>query len=327
MMNEIDNLEVIKKEEIDPKNYFKSLMGIAYEKGLFSEKDMENTQIQWLELLKNRVEKYNGFESSSILKDHAEVIMESNLYTIEICLKKWKPDEAIKKLKEWNLQKIYDLGRKTIDRKLDISRVIHMKAMSNKIETENETYNVTLVEGINGFFSIYNPDFEAHRIKITADYPLYYNIIGKVEGIDFIEEYVSAIYYENEFCQNFSSKDIQLLLYGYSESYKDLIINIFTIVLTAAIGCNLAGENMLHLTVTSGGLQRIYDKLQNKSKEEVYQIVEKEYEKIATILIKKDKELQLYIKKNFSQIQWEIYNALENKSLDKIFIVQRFIDV
>lgn len=36
-------------------------------------------------------------------------------------------------------------------------------------------------------------------MKITADYPLYNNLIGKLEGIEFIEKYLESLYYENEF--------------------------------------------------------------------------------------------------------------------------------
>ena len=38
-------------------------------------------------------------------------------------------------------------------------------------------------------------------MKITADYPLYNNLIGKLEGIEFIEKYLESLYYENEFCK------------------------------------------------------------------------------------------------------------------------------
>lgn len=73
---------------------------------------------------------------------------------------------------------------------------------------------------------IYDPDFKAHDIKITADYPLYNNLIGKLDGVEFVKEYVYSIYLEDEFCGIFLEEKIERLLYAYSEDYKDLIINI-----------------------------------------------------------------------------------------------------
>ena len=68
-------------------------------------------------------------------------------------------------------------------------------------------------------------------MKITADYPLYNNLIGKLDGVEFIKEYLNSLYLENLFCKKFSEDKIKYLLYGYSHDYKELIINIFEIVL------------------------------------------------------------------------------------------------
>ena len=100
-MNEIEIVSKIKREKLDERNYFKTLIEAAYEEQMLTEDDIANLQIQVLQLLDERVYKYNGVENSSIRKEVVEEISNSNNYTISIYLKTFRnPDDAIKILKE-----------------------------------------------------------------------------------------------------------------------------------------------------------------------------------------------------------------------------------
>jgi len=325
MKNEIEKNSTVKRKDLDERFYFSSLINQAFDNELIDIETIANIQLQCFKLLKIRAERYNGFDSTSISTDKANSIHESNLYTVGLYLKKFLPDEAIEKLKNESIIDFYNKGRKIIDRKLDISRVLYKKVTNNMLEIDNYTYNATLIGGIKGFFKIYDPDFEANNIKITADYPIYNNLIGVLDGIEFIEKYLQSIFFENEFCNMFSQDSIKYLLYGYAEDYKDLIINIFQIVLTAVIGCELANEEISRLTISNSGLQRIYDKFIDKSKDEVYTLIVQSYNKIKEELVKDNLGLQEYIEQGIFQIQFEIYNANVSNNLDKVFIIEKFI--
>ena len=226
-MNEIEVISKIKREKLDERNYFNSLIESAYEEQMLSEDDIVNIQIQILQLLDEIVYKYNGLDSSSIRKEILEDISNSNNYTIGVYLKTFRnPDEALKEIKDKGVKKVYQEGRKKIDRMLNIIRLMYIKVKQNKLNIENDTYNDTIIGGIQGFLKIYNPDFKAQDMKITADYPLYNNLIGKLDGVEFIKEYLNSLYLENLFCMNFSEEKIKYLLYGYSHDYQELIINI-----------------------------------------------------------------------------------------------------
>ena len=73
-MNEIEVMSKIKKEKLDERNYFKTLIEAAYEEQMLTENDIENLQIQVLQLLDEKVYKYNGSDSSSIRKETLEAI-------------------------------------------------------------------------------------------------------------------------------------------------------------------------------------------------------------------------------------------------------------
>lgn len=240
-MSEIEAISKIKRENLDERNYFKTLIEEAYYNEMLTNDDMVSLQMQILQLLDEKVYKYTGNDSTSIRKEVMEEISDSNSYTISIYLKTFRnPDEAIKVIKEKGLKIAYQDGRKKIDKMLNVIRVMYIKVKQNKLNIQNATYNDTLIGGIQGFLKIYDSDFKAQDMKITADYPLYNNLISKLDGVEFIKEYLNSIYLENVFCNKFSEEKINYLLYGYSQDYKELIINIFEIVLLEAIGCKLA---------------------------------------------------------------------------------------
>ena len=324
-MNEIEVISKIKREKLDARNYFKTLIEAAFEEQMIIEDDIVNFQMQILQLLDEIVYKYNGVDSSSIKKEIMEDISNSNIYTISIYLKSFRnPDEAIKSIKEQGLEIAYQEGRKKIDKMLNIIRLMYIKVKQNKLNIENDTYNDTIIGGIQGFLKIYNPDFKAQDMKITADYPLYNNLIGKLDGVEFIKEYLSSIYLENLFCKKFSEEKIKYLLYGYSHDYKELIINIFEIVLLEVIACKLVKRDIQDLSISIAELNEIYLMLENKDKSEIENIINQVYKEICNELILDNEELQRYIKKNLSSVVEIITNAVKQKTLDKVFIQQKF---
>lgn len=325
-MNEIEIVSKIKKAKLDEKNYFNTLIEAAYEEQMFTDDDIVSLRMQILQLLDERAYKYSGEESSSIRKEIVEQISNSNNYTISIYLKTFKnPDEAVKILKEKGLKIAYQEGRKKIEKMLNIIRLMYIKVKQNKLNIENNTYNDTINGGIQGFLKIYEPDFNAQDMKITADYPLYNNLIEKLDGVEFIKEYLNSLYLENLFCKKFSEEKIKYLLYGYSHDYKDLIINIFEIVLLEVIGCKLVKQDIQNLSISTAELNKIYLLLKNKNKAELENIVNEIYKEICNELIFENEELQKYIKKNLQNIIEIIANAVKQNTLDTVFITQKFI--
>ena len=302
-LNELENVSKIKRENLDEKSYLKTLIEEAYKSQMINDEDIKNMQIQIFELLDERVYKYNGTESSSIRKEIMEQINASNYYTISLYLKIFNnPDDAVNMLKTKGLKEAYYSGRKRIDRLLNIIKVMYIKVKQNKLKTKNTTYNNTILGGIQGFLKIYDPDFNAQDMKITADYPLYNNLIGELEGVEFINEYVNSIYIENQFCNLFPSENIEHLLNGYSPEYEDLVINIFEIVLLEAIACKLVGRDVKDLELNECEFKRICEMFNGKSKVEIQTHIAKAYKEIQEELFPQNKELQKYIEKNLKTI-------------------------
>ena len=326
-MNEIESISIIKKDNLDDRNYFQTLIKEAYFNRMITDDDMVNLQTQILQLLDERIYKYNGNESSSIKKEVMEDISNSNIYTISIYLKTFRnPDEAIKNIKEQGLKIAYQEGRKKIDKMLNIIRVMYIKVKQNKLNIQNETYNDTIMGGIHGFLKIYDPDFKAQDMKITADYPLYNNLIGELDGVAFITKYLNSIYLENKFCKKFSEEKIKYLLYGYSHDYQRLIINIFEIVLLETIACKLVKRNIQDLTISISELNEIYELFKDKEEIDIKNIITKAYRDIIYEIQLYDQEFKKYIEKNLDGTIKMIINAIKHKTLDKLFITQIFLE-
>ena len=181
---------------------------------------------------------------------------------------------------------------------------------------EAETYLDTIIKGIKGFFKIYEPDYNAKDKKITADYPLYDSLIGKLEGIEFIEEYLKSLKIENEYLSKYDTFKINELLYNYREDYTILIENIFKIVLRQNIGQILAGEELDTLNISRDGVNKIFLELNKMTKNEIYDKIK---EAICRLEIK-SKEAKEYIEKGLDELQFEIYNSYKLNNLDKVFI-------
>lgn len=59
-MSEIEVVSKIKKESLDERNYFKTLIEEAYNKEMLTNDDMVSLQMQILQLLDEIIYKYNG---------------------------------------------------------------------------------------------------------------------------------------------------------------------------------------------------------------------------------------------------------------------------
>jgi hypothetical protein len=145
---------------------------------------------------------------------------------------------------------------------------LHDKLKTRLIDTPNVFYRSALVDGIEGFFKLYYPEFASQQIHITADYAvLVHN--RSLQGIEFIKAYLEAAYFENAFCRHFSPDDIHYLLSGHIPDYEEHLINIYEYVLTAALGCILTGADVTRLEIASSGARCLQDEFASMDKREL----------------------------------------------------------
>ena len=258
MDNGLDKARVIEADGLDSELYFQSLLEQALAKGLLAGSDIERLQYGCIDLLADKTEQYNAGDSSSIRVEKAQGIMDSNLFTIGLWLKTYpNPDDAVNALRNELIDGIYEKGRRRIGVLLASAKATHARLLGQLVDTQNVFYRSTIEDGIKGFFKLYRPDFAAHEIHITADYPAF-NPMRKLAGIEFIQAYLKSLYYENMFCRSFEAGDTHHLLCGYMEGYQEHLVNIYEPVLLAALGCVIAGTDVSRLDISGDGAAYLY---------------------------------------------------------------------
>lgn len=263
----------IDKNALDTRFYFQSLVDTALQLELIDETVINRFQNNLIALLAFKVDQYTLGNSSSVRVEIAEMIIRSNLFVISHYLKSYKtPDDALECIKFTPLHEVYDLGLSMVFQSVERAKKLHRAVLKTLTQTKNETYAETVVDGIKGFFKLYDPNFEAHNIHITADYPTVSPIVN-LDGIEFILAYLKAIYHENEFCRLFEEADMHLYLRGFHPQYDVLIFNIFEPILTGAIACHLLNVEETSLMITPYHLELLYTKLHSLSKKSLYRLI------------------------------------------------------
>lgn len=321
-MGNIERRHIIDSSNLSGAAYFTSILQEAYACGLLLDSDIEKIQLECIELLAYKSERYSSGDSSSIRVEAAESIMKSNLFTIGLYLKSLPDaDCAAGELKTAMISEMYRKGRGLISDRFDAAKDIYKLVQKNKILTRNYTYNATLSDnGIWTFFRSYNPDYEAHETSASIDYQLC-NPVTDQEGVEYIQRYLENLFLENEFCRNFNEEDIHHLLSGYDIGYEDLLINIFEQVLTAALGCSLANLSIVKLSVSKDDIQCLYNKLSEYNDQMLASKIREAAGEVLKELKITSPLLQSYIAKSLPKITSNIMNAIKTETLDKTFVV------
>lgn len=297
-MNEIRKITSIDRFKLDEKNYFDSLIETAFNKGIINEKYIDMLQQEMMNLLAIRCRKYTSGESSSVPIETAESIMQSVNFTLGMYLKKIpEPEDALYELKKNGIEQCYLNGLKLIKSTVKRTRLLYEQVKKSMVKTDNYAYNSTLIGGMQGFFKLYDVEFSAHEIHITADYPICVYPDG-YEGIEFIIMYLKNVWCENRFCNSFSKNDIQRILsfhaIDYNNNVKDMVFNIYEVVLSYSIACSIADEDILSLKISDEGKETVNRVLTQDGCGNIYGCDITSYAMNVLDIIKADEEVKAY---------------------------------
>lgn len=325
-MGTLDILHPIKKELLSPKYYFQSLIEQARFCDLLSDRDLSVIQTDLLLILAEQTQKWGQGESSSIPTEKAQDIMTSILFVIGIQLKSYQtPEQAVDMLKSQSLKKLFENGLKFVQRKMSISRQFQKKILNHLLDTPNVYYRSTIADGINGFFKLYRPQFAAHEIHITADYPI---LAGRpeVDGIEFIEYYLCCIEAENAFCICFKPQDIHHLLSGLTRDYRSVPLNIFEPVLLSALGLVIQCRSPKNLNLNEDDISALYQQFACQSEKEIQDCLKKAFLSLNREMDISQSSRQ-YTLLCLSKLAATIKNAVLMKTLDKVFLIPAYPEI
>jgi len=319
-MTNIERIHSVNSSALSGKNYFVSLIKQGRLCRLLSDTEIEHIQFESIALLGKQTELFNNGVSSSIRIEKAQELLESILYTVGIQLKSYaSPEDAIDALKTDNLDRLFYLGLKKINRKIMIAKQVHLRLKKCLFKTQNVFYRLTAVDGINGFFKLYNPEFSAQEIHITADYPTF-NGVYDLDGIEFIEKYLQNITHENRFCSYFSENKVHHLLCGIDENYQKVLMNIYEPILISSLGCILTYHAGCDLNLNRNDIDTLTNLFSGKDTGEVEQLMKNALVKLIAEL-DCSFDLRNYLKNSIAKIAVSIENAAHYNCLDKVFLI------
>ena len=245
-LDKIDAEKFFERAKLRNGDYFSDFINAAYGAGLIGENDAERIEFSISELLKDRIEAFTRGESSSVRNDLAKKLAKSAVFVLGIDLKNFDSRlAALDYLLNTPFGGIFAKGQEIISAKISYAKLLFRKIEKNLFRTENVFWNVTL-NGIKGFFAFYTPSFFAAETHITADYPPFFGYPDSV-GIEFICDYLKAIYYENSFLNKFPPDNVDKLLKRREGEYKSAPLNLFEPVFAAAICAKISGEPTFEL--------------------------------------------------------------------------------
>lgn len=238
--------------------YFASLLSEGQECGLLSERDVERIQAESLSLLEELNRKWSRDGSSSLRLERAQQFLDSVFYVTGVSLKEFPtPEDALEALKQEGLTALWKKGLRSVQHQIQIAHFQQAQLKRNLFLSQNEFYRSTVVDGMDGFFRQYQPEFAAHEIPITVDYPTFLPI-KNLKGVEYIKRYLKYISYENRFCLCFAPEKVHRLLCGFHENYTQIPMNLYEPVLATALGCVLNGMSVENLDCDISVMQNLF---------------------------------------------------------------------
>lgn len=274
-------------------------------------KDIDMFQL--LELLACKCDEWTRGESSSLPAEKAQDILTSIMYVISLARKEQSDNIPVSEL--------FERGLVCVQKKLFSCHMLQRRILKNLFNTPNVFYRSTIAGGISGFFKLYIPQFSAHEIHITADYPV---CLGRpeLEGVEFIEEYLSRIDAENAFYRLFDSMTVHRLLLGLSPDYAQLPVNIFEPVLLAALGLIIVERLPAGLDLTEYDVLLLEDTFCGKTKEQIESALKTALGRLTVYLDIPERSLA-YASACLPTLAANILNAAEHNTLDKVFLIPK----
>lgn len=308
------------EDNFNEEKFFKDVLEYCYKKKLLDEDILANIYYKRMELLKVQLKYYTKDESSSVMVELAENILQCIDYTIGIYLKTFDNIGGVaNELKSNKLSQILKEGQDLISEKILESKKLLEKINENKLKVDNYSYNDTIDYGIPLFFKEYNDFFAAHETPGSIDYQLCIDN-RNYAGIEYMYNYLKILSLENDFCNKFSINEINKMLKGYDKKCELLLINIFELLITNCLGAVICGKDLKSINISSLDRSYIKNKLNKLSLKEL----QKELLKCAKLccqdLYIKDKALISYIEKAALKVSLLINEAIKLNKLETVFI-------
>lgn len=303
----------------DPSDCVMSLLKQGQAYGFVTDEDLQVFYLKLYALLAKQADRYMEGRSSSIPKETAEQLMKSILYVIGMEVRSENNGYmALHKLMSWDVDSLFGSGLSVIEKKLKKVRHLQRSILNNLVISENSYYRSTIEDGVNAFFDLYSPQYSAHLIHITADYPLMAQR-PSCQGVLFMEQYLTFIQIENRFLLQVDEEDLHHIMLSVSEHYEKIPVNLCQPAVFSALGRVLCGKNPEGVILQDADVERLKgilsvdaDHLKEMVHHAMHQLL------FAFHTGRKETEYFMSLKDGLAK---QIHQAIIDNTLHKLFVV------
>lgn len=278
-----------------------------------------------LEVVAERVRKYTSNESTSVTYNKARQIMSSVLYCMEEAdygqvNSEGKGFSSIISMKSnQKAKEAFRIGLNKKKEKINDARLLYDKLKESFHYYENDCYFETIVSGMEGFFKVYDVEFDATNHILTLDYPLIKEV-RNLKGIDLIYEYLSRTVLEQQFLSRFEEENVIQILSGYPSKHTEAIMNICKLVLRNALGCMLIDKSIYDLNMDAKNRDEVQKRYEKFSIEEFANLITQLLEVLIREEFNDDRGLFNYLKNDVGEFAFELEFCIKNKCLTQLFL-------
>ncbi|HDK7164900.1 TPA: hypothetical protein PTV51_002801 [Clostridium botulinum] len=320
MGNTIQRYDYSVENKFSEESFLKDVLVTCYKKKLLDENTLARIYYERMELLRVKLKYYTKDESSSVMVEVAEGILQCIDYTIGIYLKNFENIELIaEELKHTSLDDMLKIGQDLIKNKKLECKKLFKEIKANKLKVDNYSYNDTVDDGLSPFFKEYDDFFAAYETPGSIDYQLYIDNMNFI-GIEYMYNYLYNLSLENEFCNKFDISEINRLLKGYDKKCELLLINIFELVLINSLGLIICNKDLSSLNINNLDRKIIKNRLEKLSIDELKAELIKDTKICLEVLEIKNTELMTYVKKGILNIALLINERIKLNKLETVFI-------
>lgn len=221
-------------------------------------------------LLSAQCKSFTGGQSSSLSVETVEALLSSICFSLSCFANKYGQNALLKIPPEKALEGARDILKKRIQ----LCKTLYLTLLRLPFQPDNVSYRDT-VNGMENFFKKYDYYFFADQIPCDIDYQLCLPVSENLWGVEFLTEYIKRLICEGRFCGAFQRYEITALLANFGSRNDELLINVFTPVLSNALGRVLLGHDISTLEVTPDGIEKLFSMFAGLKYEEALPIVDK----------------------------------------------------
>lgn len=284
----------------------------------FGADETRNIQEKLWELFCKQAEGFTGGGSSSLRQETAQRLLKSLCFLIGLENDQEPDSQSLRtRLGGYSYDTIFQEGIKTVRDRIRTGEELLSVVTEQSITTPHRAYNKALTE-LQAFFSRYNYYYFAHEIPCMIYYQPALPVDEKLQGIEYITEYLHRLNTENDFCRRFEPEAISDLLLSHDPNYKDSLINIYETVAGQALALMLLKDDVFSLDIMESHRQKLQDFFDNQEEAETRKQWNSTVQTLCRFLEMEDADAQAYLSHTAEKLFVRFQTAAKTGRLEAV---------